>query len=246
MEPEPVAVSLGGPLVEARFVARPNRFVVHARLAGDGKMAVAHLADPGRLREMLVPGRRLWLRPSSDPARKTRWSAVLVQAPEGPLVSLDTTVPNRLVAEALRKGSLPELAAYELQRAEHRVGRSRIDFLLRARDGAGPPLLLEVKSVSLVEGGVALFPDAVTARGARHVRELAERSRLGRNAAAILFVAQRPDVERVIAAREIDPDFAAALGEARAAGVRVLARRCRVTLDRVFLDVAIPAVSTPT
>jgi sugar fermentation stimulation protein A len=241
VEPEPVAVSLGGPLVEARFVARPNRFVVHARLAADGKMAVAHLADPGRLRELLVSGRRLWLRPSSDPARKTRWSAVLVEAPEGPLVSLDTTVPNRLVAEALRRGSLPELGAYELERAEHGVGRSRIDFLLRPRDGARPPLLLEVKSVTLVEAGVALFPDAVTARGARHVRELAEHSRGGEHGTAILFVAQRPDVERVIAAREIDPEFAAALEEARSAGVRVLARRCRVTLDRVLLDAPIPA-----
>ncbi len=241
VEAEPVAVPLGGPLVAARFVARPNRFVVHARLRAGGEPVVAHLADPGRLRELLVPGRRLWLRPASDPARKTRWSAVLVEAPGGPLVSVDTTVPNRLVAEALRRAALPELGPYRLARAEHRLGRSRIDFLLRPSGGDGPALLLEVKSVTLVEDGLGLFPDAVTTRGARHVRELAAHARSGAHAAAILFVAQRPDVSRVLAARSIDPAFAEALEEARAAGVRVLARRCRVTLDRIALDAPVPA-----
>ena len=248
-----VAVPLGGPLVPARFVERPNRFVVHARLREGGEPVAAHLADPGRLRELLVPGRRLWLRPAAEPARatrktprkaprKTRWSAVLVEAPGGLLVSVDTTVPNRLVAEALRRGALPELGPYRLERAEHRLGRSRIDFLLSAAGAAErPPLLLEVKSVTLVEEGVALFPDAVTARGARHLRELAAHARSGAYGAAVLFVAQRPDVERVVAARAIDPDFAEALEEARAAGVRVLARRCRVSLEAIALDAPVPA-----
>lgn len=237
----PVAVSLRGPLVEARFVARPNRFVVHARLVAGGEPVVAHLADPGRLRELLLPDRPLWLRPAADPARKTRWSVALVEEPGGLLVSVDTTVPNRLVAEALRRDALPELAPYCLERAEHRLGRSRIDFLLRCQEGVRPPLLLEVKSATLVEEGVALFPDAVTARGARHLRELAAHVRSGGHGAAVLFVAQRPDVERVIAARAIDPAFADALEAAREAGVRVLARRCRIELDRVVLDAAVPA-----
>ncbi len=235
-----VFVPLGGPLVPARFEARPNRFVVHARLREGGEPVVAHLADPGRLRELLVPGRRLWLRPAAEEshkARKTRWSAVLVEAPGDLLVSVDTNIPNRLIGEALRRGALPELGPYRLERAEHRLGRSRIDFLLGPTGtGAGPPLLLEVKSVTLVEEGVALFPDAVTARGARHVRELASHVRSGAYRAAVLFVVQRPDVGKVVAARAIDPNFADALEEARAAGVQVLARRCRVSLDRIALD----------
>ncbi|HSL84160.1 MAG TPA: DNA/RNA nuclease SfsA, partial [Thermoanaerobaculia bacterium] len=126
---------------------------------------------------------------------------------------------------------------------EHRLGRSRLDFLLRPRDDreGGPPLLLEVKSVTLVEEGVALFPDAVTARGARHVRELAEHVRAGSHRAAVLFVVQRPGASRVLAAREIDPAFADALAGAREAGVRVLGRRCRVEADRVVLGDSIPA-----
>jgi sugar fermentation stimulation protein A len=261
---EPVAVSLlrspDEPLAEARFVARPNRFVVHARLAQAVEAAepadsddpvVAHLPDPGRLRELLLPGRRLWLRPAPEPEadrapRKTRWTVALVEAPGGPLVSVDTGVPNRLVAEALRRGALPELGGYRLERAEVSLGepggskRSRFDFLLTCVEGERPPLLLEVKSATLVEQGVARFPDAVTARGARHVRELTGHARGGEHAAAILFVAQRPDVERVVAAREIDPGFADALDEAREAGVRVLARRCRVELDRIVLGEPVP------
>ncbi len=241
MEPDAVAVPLGGPLVAARFVARPNRFVVHARLRTGGEPVAAHLADPGRLRELLVPGRPLWLRPASDPARKTRWSAVLIEAPGGFLVSVDTTLPNRLIGEALRRRALPELGPYRLERAEHRLGRSRIDFLLGAAGaGGGPPLLLEVKSVTLVEEEVALFPDAVTARGARHVRELAAHVRSGAYRAAVLFVAQRADVERVVAARAIDPAFAEALEEARAAGVQVFARRCRVSLEGIALGAPVP------
>lgn len=239
-----VSVPLPGPLAEARFEERPNRFVVRARLA-DGALAEAHLADPGRLRELLLPGAPLWLRRAADPWRKTRWSVALVRAPDGGLVSVDTLVPNRLIGEALRRGGLPELGPYRLGRAEHRLGRSRIDFLLAPAAAAaggesGPPLLLEVKSVTLVEDGVALFPDAVTARGARHVRELAEEVRSGRHRAAVLFVAQRPDVRRVVAAREIDPGFAAAVEEARRAGVRFLARRCHVHFDRVVLGDPVP------
>lgn len=223
---------------------RPNRFVVHARLGGD-EVAVCHLADPGRLRELLVPEARLWLRPADESAlkeRKTRWSVALVAEPGGELVSVDTGVPNRLIGEALRRDALPELGEFRLERAEVPLGRSRIDFLLRPRPGeGGPPLLLEVKSVTLVEEGVGLFPDAVTARGARHVRELAGHVRAGTHRAAVLFVVQRPEVERVIAAREIDAVFADALAEAREAGVRVLGRRCRVEIDRVVLGEAIPA-----
>jgi len=167
----PIHVPLQGPLVETRFVERPNRFLLRCRLPEqDGEVVDVHMADPGRLEELLIPGTRVWIRWAASATRKTDWSAVLVESPDGDgLVSVDTTMPNRLIHRALAAGALDEFDGWTLDRAEFPMGRSRIDFLLVA---PGRRLALEVKSVTLVEDGVALFPDAVTARGARHVREL--------------------------------------------------------------------------
>ena len=202
-------------------------------------MVTAHLADPGRLRELLLPERRVWLRPAPEGGRrKTAWTVVLVEGPTGRgLVSVDTTLPNRLIGKALAGGALPELDGWSLVRREAPVGRHRIDFLLAG--ASGREMLLEVKSVTLVEAGDALFPDAVTARGASHLRLLRDEIGRGR-AAAVMFVVQRGDARRVRAAREIDPAFAAALEQARAAGVEIHARRCRVALDGVDLGAAVP------
>ena len=119
------------------------------------------------------------------------------------------------------------------------MGRSRLDFLLSGPGGR--KLALEVKSVTLVKDGVALFPDAVTERGARHLRELAEIAGRPGWEAAVLFVLQRSDATEIRAARSIDPGFADALAEAKEAGVRILGRRCQVFLDRVELGPAVPA-----
>ena len=199
----------------------------------------AHLADPGRLTELLIPGVRIWLRPANGAQRRTRWTAVLTQTPEGMgVVSVDTTLPNRVVGAALRRNALGEFAGWTFERAEFPHGRSRLDFLLSR---GARRMAVEVKSVTLVEGGVALFPDAVTARGARHVRELTELAGRDGWEAAVLFVVQRDDAQRVEAARSIDPAFADALAEAKRAGVRVLGRRCRVTVEGVALGDPVPA-----
>ncbi len=232
-------ISIPGKLQEAVFVERPNRFLVRCRLLGESEPVDAHLADPGRLRELLIPGVRIWLLPASGAKRKTRWTALLVENPDRcGLVSVDTRIPNRLIGRALARSALDEFEDWEFRRAEATIGRSRIDFLLGRGDGR--QLALEVKSVTLVEDGVGLFPDAVTARGARHARELAHLARRDGWSAAILFVIQREDVRRFRAARELDPDFAAALDEARARGVQIVARRCRIDLDRVTLGPAVP------
>ncbi len=231
-----------GPLHEARFLERPNRFVVHARL-GNGRRVVAHLADPGKLRELLVPGRRLQLRRATDPTRKTQWSAVLVESPDSSTwVSIDTGLPNRVIGRALEQDALEELGAWRLERREYTIGHSRFDFLLqRRRGGRGPRrMVVEVKSVSLVEDGIALFPDAVTARGTRHVRELAALRQSGDWAAAVLFVLQRPDAARIMPFAARDPAFAQALAEARRSGVRLLGRRCSIDPDAVTLGPPIP------
>ena len=231
--------SIPGPLVPGCFVDRPNRFLVQVRLDLSSKLVEAHLPDPGRLRELLLPGRRIWLRPAPSGKRKTQWTAALVEgsSPEE-LVSLDSTLPNRLIGEALLQGEMKEFRGWTHVRSEVPVGRSRLDFLL---SGAGEnKLILEVKSVTLVEGGVALFPDAVTTRGARHVRELTRLASEPGLETAILFVLQRSGAREIRAARRIDPSFAHALEEAGKAGVRLLGRRCRVYLDRVELGSSVP------
>jgi sugar fermentation stimulation protein A len=236
-----VRVGWGAPLVEARFVHRPNRFVVHAAM--NGREVVTHLADPGRLKELLVPGRRMGLRPEPpSTTRKTRWTSLLVESPDGTgWVSLNTTMPNRLILKALQKGALEEFAGWSYAGREVRYGESRLDFVLE-RDGRR--LFIEAKSVTLVENGIALFPDAVTARGARHVRELRDAVTQGHEA-AVLFVLQRPDAERILAARSIDPLFSDTLAEAQTAGVRVLGRRCSVDWEGITLGAAVPAGAGP-
>ena len=197
------------------------------------------MADPGRLRELLVPERRVWLCPAGNPERRTRWTAVLVESPSGEaLVSLDTTLPNHLIGRALQDCALREFQGWTLERAEATIGRSRFDFLLSKTGDR--KLVLEVKSVTLVEDGVALFPDAVTERGARHVRELTELAGKPGWEAAVLFVLQRQDGQEIRAARTIDHRFAAALAAAKAAGVEVLGRRCTVFLDKVELGPPVP------
>ena len=178
---------IAGPLAQARFLQRHNRFLIQVRLDVTGEIVDAHMADPGRLKELLVVGKKVWIRPAANPQRTTRWTAVLVESPDGNgFVSLDTTLPNRLVGRALRSGAIEELQDWKLVRPEIRVEKSRLDFLLKGVGGL--QLALEVKSVTLVEDGVGLFPDAVTERGARHVRELCKLALRSGWEAAILFV----------------------------------------------------------
>lgn len=224
-------------LTTARFLRRPNRFVVHAAVEG-GEEVRAHLPNPGRMEQILTAGRILGLEPADRADRKTDWSAVLARTPDDRgWVSLVTTLPNRLVGAALSSGRLPELAEWQMERSEPTLGGSRLDFLLARGDRR---MALEVKSVSLERGGVGLFPDAVTDRGTRHLRELTEIAGRDGWEAVVLFVAQRDDVGAVTAAPDIDPAFADALEEAREAGVRVLARRCEVTRRGVALGPALP------
>jgi sugar fermentation stimulation protein A len=228
-------MKLPGPLIPARFRARPNRFLTVVDL--NGQAVEAHLPDPGRLRELLVPGCQVWVRPARGGSRRTEFTLALVEAESGELVSVVTTLPNDLVAEALRDKRIAELADWTVAGREYSWGHSRFDFVLASGDERR--MLVEVKSVTLVEGRCALFPDAVTTRGARHVRELAASRAIGQEA-AVIFVVQRRDADEVAAARAIDPAFADALMEARSAGVRLLGYRCVVTLDEARLSERVP------
>lgn len=220
-----------GDLVKATFLERPNRFIVRCRIDGSGEEAEAHLADPGRLKELLLPGATIYLNYAAKQGRRTKWSAALVLAPDGAtLVSLQAAMANRLAARALGAQAIPELAGFQFVKAEYTVGKSRFDFYLANRS---QKLLLEVKSCTLVEGGIAMFPDAVTERGKRHVQELAELKNGGEFDTAVLFVVQRSDGEKFRPAAHIDPAFADALRTAYEQGVKVLAYNAVVGLKGI-------------
>ena len=206
-----------GRLVEATLVVRDNRFLVTVDI--EGERVWAHLADRGRLTELLVPGRRLILVERRAEHRKTDYDVSLLQY-DGVWVSLDTRLPNKLVGEAIEAGVISQVGGYTSVRREVTRGQSRFDFLLEAE--GRPPCLLEVKSASLVVDGLACFPDAVTARGRRHVLELAEAVGEGYRA-VVVFVVQREDARGLRPEDETDPEFGAALREAAARGVEIYA-----------------------
>lgn len=210
----------GGEIVEATFLARPNRFLVEAAL--DGEVVRAHLADRGRLRETLVPNARLLLARRGGAHRATQFQAVGAYVGSR-LASIDTALPNRLVEAALRAGAIAPFAAYPQVRREATIGGSRFDFLL---EGAGPRCIVEVKSAGLIIDGVALFPDAPTDRGRRHVRELAELAQSGERT-AVIFVAQG-QANLIAMHTAIDPDFAKEIARAMIAGVEVYGYSCPI------------------
>ncbi|MFQ5908445.1 MAG: DNA/RNA nuclease SfsA [Thermoplasmata archaeon] len=212
-------------LLAASFEERLNRFLVRVDRAGEATLC--HLPNPGRLVELLPAGAPVLLERRQSPGRKTEYDLVAVRSREV-WVSVDTRLPNRTVCSWLKEGLLPEFRGYSSIRPEVVVGASRLDFLLRN----GRDCYLEVKSCTLVEDGDALFPDAPTRRGTRHVETLAKLVGDGFRA-CVLFVIQRPDARRFRPQDETDPAFGKALREAQAEGVEVFAYR--TTFDRTTL-----------
>jgi sugar fermentation stimulation protein A len=217
------------PLVAGRFLRRLNRFAALVEV-GERRERV-HVRNSGRLRELFTPGRRVLLDPAGSPGRRTRFTLALVRLPSG-YVSADALLPNALVEEGLRRRAVPGLRGYRIIRREPSMGGNRADFLL-ARGGR--ECLLEVKSVTLVEEGVALFPDAPTVRGRAHLEQLMAARRRGIQA-AVLFVIQRRDARAFAPHRDADPAFAETLCRAASAGVRIRAVTCRVRPSGVQLD----------
>lgn len=213
------------PLQPARLIRRYKRFLSDMELP-DGRVVTAHCPNPGSMLGMADPGAACWIDTNDDPRKKLRHSWKLVEQPGGALAVVDTSLANRVVSEALHAGAVPALAGYDTIRPEVRFGaKSRIDFLLQ---GAGrPDALVEVKSVTLSRGGWAEFPDSVTARGARHLADLAEAAAQGYRA-VLLFLIARDDQARVRVAADIDPAYARAFDAARDAGVQVVALTTRI------------------
>lgn len=221
------------PLKQALFEERLNRFLVRVNI--DGRSHFAHLHDPGRLKELLIPGARLFLQKVGIPSRKTRWDVILVK--KGLIfVAVYSVMANRLVKKLLAKRNFPGLKSWRLIRSEPRFKNSRFDFELARGD---EKMLVEIKSVSLVENGIAMFPDAPTERGRRHLLELAEAVAKGYKA-SVIFIVTRNDA-RVFRPHTIrDPRFFEALKHAEKQGVKLYCFKCKVKSKSIGLDSRIP------
>ena len=209
-------MKIAGPLIHAIFIERPNRFITLVKI-GD-ELHKSHLPDPGRLKELLISGAELLVRPAPiNSHRKTEYTTVMVNH-NGQLISLVSSLPNQFVKEALDDESLPMFKGFTLIQPEVSIGNHRFDFLLK--DPSGTDYFLEVKSVTFVKNGVAQFPDAITQRGAKHALGLKKLVESGKKA-GILFVCQRPDANSFRPMWERDPKLAQAVLTANKSGVMV-------------------------
>ncbi len=222
------------PLEAGVFLRRYRRFFADVRCT-DGSELTLHCANTGSMRNCGVPGSRCWFSRSHDPRRKLPGTLEIVTTGDGRRAGVNTGRANALVAEALGHDRIGALVGYPELRREVRYGseNSRIDFLL---GGSGSPCYLEVKSVTLSLGdGVAAFPDAVTQRGMKHLRELEAVSAQGARA-VLLFCVQLNDVHTLVPADHLDPAYGEALRRARGQGVEVLAWACAVSAAEIRLD----------
>jgi sugar fermentation stimulation protein A len=205
-------------------------------VACDGGEVAAHVPNTGRMRELLRPGARAFLTPAPEgSARKTEFDLTLIEKGRE-LVSVDSRLPNLLLHEAAEAGSLPQFAGYAEIRREVVFEDSRIDLLL---SGGCGQLYIEAKSVNLVEAGLALFPDAPTERGRKHLGTLAKAVAQGHRA-AVVFVIQRQDAVALSPYRDADPLFSDALSDAVALGVEAYAYTCRVSTKEIEIDESVP------
>ena len=218
-------------VIPAEFCSRPNRFIAICKVAG--QETVCHVKNTGRCKELLIPGCRVFLTPGENPARKTPYDLIAVEK-EGEMINIDSVAPNKAAGEWL-PSFLPQGAVV---RPETKFGNSRMDFYAKAGE---QEFLIEVKGVTLKQNGVALFPDAPTTRGVKHLKELTHAVKQGYTC-YVLFVIQMKGVTQFSPNRQTDPDFAETLKEAQDAGVSVLALDCTVTPNSMEIHGEIPVI----
>ena len=228
------------PLVPGRLLQRYKRFLADVELE-TGDIVTAHCANPGAMLGLTAKGNRVWLSISDNPARKLKYSWEVVEADfgRGPeYAGFNTSHPNAIVAEAVAAGFFEEFAAWPRLRREVKYGKnSRVDIMLEG-DGVAPHYV-EIKNVHLMrQPGLAEFPDSVTARGAKHLHELADMVAAGHHATMVFLI--QMDADRFTLAADIDPAYAKAFSMARAAGVAAVAVCCRVTPEGVDVTKRVP------
>lgn len=217
----------------AVFRSRPNRFI--AKVEIDGQEETVHVKNTGRCKELLVPGRTVWLEEGSNPNRKTKYDLIAVDK-DGLLVNMDSQAPNKAFGEWAQRGSF--IPGLTLLRGETTWGKSRFDFYWEAGDRKG---FVEVKGCTLEDGGFCRFPDAPTERGIKHLNELVSCMADGFEA-AVCFVIQMDGMKSFSPNDTTHPAFGDALRAAHAAGVQVLALGCHVEPNTLEITHSIPVV----
>ena len=228
-----------GKILPGVFQARPNRFIAHVEMGG--RLEVCHVKNTGRCRELLVPGVKVWLEESANPARKTKYDLIAVEKarPEGPLlINMDSQAPNKVFGEWAAAGGLGFVPT--LLRPETTYGNSRFDYYWEwSQEGEARRGFWEVKGVTLEEGGTARFPDAPTLRGVKHLEELVLARQAGYEA-GVCFIVQMEGMDYVEPNDATHPEFGTALRRAAQAGVEVLALECAVEPGRLAAERVLP------
>lgn len=227
-------------LQQGVLLKRYKRFLADVELP-NGRVVTAHCANTGAMTGCAEPGWQVWLSVSNNPNRKLAYSWELVLTNLGHWISINTHKANDLVAEALNNNSIEELHGYSRIQREVKFGqeKSRIDFLLM--DDERPDCYVEVKSVTLLQHQQGYFPDAVSLRGQKHLRELGQLAREGKRA-VLLFCVQHSAIDSVKVAQHIDPQYALELDEAMACGVQILACRAQISAEKIFINQSIPFI----
>ncbi len=227
------------PLIHGKLLKRYKRFLSDVEL-DDGTVVIAHCANPGSMMGLKEPGIDVWLSPAKNPKRKLKYTWELAHV-DGGMVGINTAHPNGIVEEAIRAGKIAELDGYANLRREVKYGKnSRIDILLQ--DDGKADCYVEVKNVHLMrQVGLAEFPDSVTARGAKHLVEMSDMVKQGHRA-IMVYLVQRTDCKSFDIARDIDPNYDAALIEALNVGVEAVCYSCQIDIDHIHLDHAIKPV----
>lgn len=212
--------------VKAIFKSRPNRFIAEVEI--DGKTAVAHVPNTGRCKELLIEGATVYLMPSDDPNRKTKFSLLFVEN-NGALVSIYSQEANKIVYEGILNGKIGEFDGYGLAEREKTVGNSRIDiYLVNHKENSD--CYVEVKGVTLVENNIAIFPDAPTERGKKHIEKLIELKEKGHRT-VVFFLIQHPNGNSFKPNWKTDPNFSEALVKAQKSGVEILVYKSKNSLN---------------
>jgi sugar fermentation stimulation protein A len=224
------------PLIRGRLIKRYKRFLADVELE-DGKIVTAHCANSGSMLSVKDAGSEVWLSPARNPERKLRYTWELIKIGKT-FVGINTALPNAIVEEAIKADKIPELSGYESLRREVKYGKnSRIDLLLE--DPSRPICYVEVKNVTLRrglnKGDPVEFPDSVTARGAKHLVELADMVSQGHRS-VMMYLVQRQDGQMFTIAGDIDPAYKAGLEAAMAAGVEVLCYQCKLDTRAIKLS----------
>lgn len=220
-------------VVQGSFIRRINRFVAEVSIAG--RQESVHVKNTGRLKELLVPGAQVYLERSANEARKYKHSLIAVEKNDI-LVNIDSQVPNMVVYEALKDGKIAELGIPQILKREVTYGNSRFDLYYA---GDGEQGYIEVKGVTLEHDGVAMFPDAPTSRGRKHILEMIEAVKEGHKA-VVFFLVQMQGCRCFTPHVEMDPPFAEALREAAAAGVEVLAYDSKISPTSIQIGERLP------